>query len=361
MSNSSLSAKKFAICLDGFKQGGTQQAILHLLPFMCVQFNKVYLIILQRDQFDLELPNLPNLEVVKFNSKKFLDLKLLIRLFHLFWKEQPDIIMTSMFRSMIFTTLAKNIKSQIYWLEQNTYTNRTNAQWILLRLVSCKVNKIICISNDVATYSSSYLASYHKLVVIPNPVWIPSEGDNQLIRKNDFIFVGRLVPQKNPNLALEAFNLFLQTFNSNSHLHIVGDGELMEVLKLKLNNLGILEKCTFHGFLPNIDVYGLMKQTKSLISTSIIEGLAMVRLEALINGNCVVTTNSGGTEQFFHLDSDLGIFLAESNPMDFARQMHNSLNNKYHTSEMVDQRKELARNFSPEKISAQFISQFSSK
>ena len=128
-----------------------------------------------------------------------------------------------------------------------------------------------------------------------------------------------------------------------------------------LNNLGILEKCTFHGFLPNIDVYGLMKQTKSLISTSIIEGLAMVRLEALINGNCVVTTNSGGTEQFFHLDSDLGIFLAESNPMDFARQMHNSLNNKYHTSEMVDQRKELARNFSPEKISAQFISQFSSK
>jgi glycosyltransferase involved in cell wall biosynthesis len=353
-----LNTKKLVICLDGFRYGGTQQAILHLLPFMCTEFNKVYLVILQKNPSDLELPNLPNLEVKKLNSKKLLDLHLFIRLIFFFRKEQPDVIVTSMFRSMIFTTLTKNIKSKIFWLEQNTYTNRTKVQWNFLRILTYKVNKIICISNDVADYSSKHLANFDKLVVIPNPVWIPDSIDEQSNKENNFIFVGRLVPQKNPDLALQAFDLFLKTYNSNSHLHIVGDGELMEDLKLKLNNLGILEKCTFHGFLPNIAVYELMKRTKSLISTSIIEGLAMVRLEALINGNCVVTTNSGGTEQFFHLDSDLGIFLSESNPTDFSEKMYKSLNDEYHKKEMIDSRKKIARNFSPEKISAQFLVQF---
>ena len=60
MLSSNLNAKKLVISLDGFGQGGTQQAILHLLPFMCTEFDKVYLIILQKTPFDLELPNLSN-------------------------------------------------------------------------------------------------------------------------------------------------------------------------------------------------------------------------------------------------------------------------------------------------------------
>jgi glycosyltransferase involved in cell wall biosynthesis len=353
--------KKLVICLDGFKHGGTQQAILHLLPFMCIEFEKVYLVILQKNSLDLKIPNHINLEVKKFNSKKFLDLQLFVNLMYFFWKKQPDIVLTSMFRSMIFTVLTKNIKSKIFWLEQNTYIYRTNIQWALLRLLARKVYRIICISNDVAAYSSKYLANLDKFKVIPNPILIPDTSIHQLSRENNFIFVGRLVKQKNLELAVDAFNLFLKTYGINSHLHIVGDGEIMEDLKLKLTNLGIIDHCTFHGFLPNSDVYVLMKKTKTLISTSIIEGLAMVRLEALINGNCVVTTNSGGTEQFFHLDSDLGVFLSESDPVDFAKKMYESLNEKYWESDLVESRKNIAEIFSPEQISYEFLLQFNSK
>ena len=361
MLKNNLNTKTIVFCLDGFKHGGTQQAVIHLLPFMCAEFNKVYLIILQKNQSDLQLPNIDNLEILKFNSPKFLDMPLFIKLLFFFWKVGPDVIITSMFRSMIFSTLAKNIKSKVFWLEQNTYTNRTKAQWLFLRLLAHRVNKIICISNDVAAYSSKYLNNLQRFVVIPNPIWIPDINDRQLNRENDFIFVGRLVPQKNPDLLLEAFDMFLKTYKENSHLHIVGDGELRKSLKMKLNTLGITDRCTFHGFLPNLAVYDLMKQTKSLVSTSVIEGLAMVRLEALANGNCIVTTNSGGTEQFFHVDSDSGIFIAEPNPTDFAKRMHSSLNAKYHKSEMIDYRKAIARNFSPEKISGQFLRLFNSE
>lgn len=361
MSNNNLNTKTIVFCLDGFRHGGTQQAVIHLLPFMCAEFNKAYLIILQKNQFDLQLPNINNLEILKFNSRKFFDISLFINLLFFFWKIGPDVIIASMFRSMIFSTLAKNIKSKVFWLEQNTYTNRTKVQWLFLRLLIHRVNKIICISNDVATYSGKYLDNLHRFEVIPNPIWIPGKNERQLNRGNDFIFVGRLVPQKNPDLLLEAFDMFLKTYKENSHLHIVGDGELRKSLEMKLNNLGILDRCSFHGFLPNLAVYELMKQVKSLVSTSVIEGLAMVRLEALANGNCIVTTNSGGTEQFFHTDSDSGIFIAEPNPTDLAKWMHSSLNAKYHQSEMIEYRRAIAGNFSPEKISGLFSRLFNSE
>jgi glycosyltransferase involved in cell wall biosynthesis len=296
-----------------------------------------------------------NLEVIKLQSKKFLDFKNFSKIFILFQIKQPDIIVSSMLRSMIFCALGKNIKSKLFWLEQNTYTKRTKIQWILLRYLKCRVSKIICISKDVAEYSSRHISNNNKIMVIPNPVWVAASRSEPPIRKNDFIFVGRLVPQKNPDLVLKAFDLFLKTYNKNSHLHIVGDGDLLKSLKIESNRLGILDKCTFHGFIPNYAVYELMKQVKTLVSTSIIEGLAMVRLEALMNGNCIVTTNSGGTEQFFHLNADLGVFLSESNPFDFAGKMQESLGNKYWEDEMINTRKNIASDFSPEKISTKFL------
>lgn len=356
--SSRLSHKKLIICLDGFKHGGTQHAILHLLPLMCAEFKIVYVVILEEDSSDLNFPNFENLEVIKFQSKKFLDLKNFYRIFILFQKKQPDIIMSSMFRSMIFCAIAKNIKSKLFWLEQNTYTKRTKIQWKLLSYFKCRVTKIICISKDVADYSSKYLSNIDKMVVIPNPVWVPTSRTELSNRKNDFIFVGRLVPQKNPMLVLKAFNLFLKTYNKNSHLHIVGDGDLLKSLKVESNVLGILDKCTFHGFIPNYAVYELMKQVKTLVSTSIIEGLAMVRLEALMNGNCIVTTNSGGTQQFFHLNKDLGVFLSESNPVDFAGKMQESLGNKYWEADMINTRKEIAIEFSPKNISIKLLNLF---
>jgi glycosyltransferase involved in cell wall biosynthesis len=168
------------------------------------------------------------------------------------------------------------------------------------------------------------------------------------------------VKQKNPKLALESFNCFLKTYNLDSRLHIIGDGELMPILKVMAQDFGIIEKCIFHGYLPNTDVYSILNGTKTLISTSTIEGLAMVRLEALVNGNCLVTTNSGGTEQYFRANTDIGVFLAKEDISDFSQKMYLSLSEKYWKTLAIEKRKSIGKDFSPEKICSLYIAQFNS-
>jgi glycosyltransferase involved in cell wall biosynthesis len=354
------SYKNIVICLDGFRHGGTQHAVLHMLPYLYKTFGKVYLIILQQDKLDLTIAPNTNLEIVRFDSIKLADIHLLKKLYHFFRLVKPDIVLASMYRSIVLTAITKNSKSRLIWMEQNTYLMRTKNQWRLLRILAFRVFKIICISSDVENLTSRKILSRKKMVVIPNPVMIPSEDVNHLTRHNDFIFVGRLVKQKNPSLALESFNYFLKTYNLDSCLHIVGDGELMPILKLMAEEFGIIEKCIFHGFLPNKDVYSILNRAKTLISTSIIEGLAMVRLEALVNGNCLVTTNSGGTEQYFRANSDIGVFLAKEDKLDFSQKMYLSLSKKYWEPIAIEKRKRVGKDFSPEKICSLYVAQFNS-
>jgi glycosyltransferase involved in cell wall biosynthesis len=360
MSEKNLGHKKIVICLDGFRHGGTQHAVLHMLPYLFKTFGKVYLIVLQQDKSDLTISPNSKLEIVKFESIKLADIQLIKKLFNFFRLVKPDIVLASMYRSMVLTAFTKNSKSKLIWMEQNTYFMRTKNQWRLLKVLTFRVFKIICISSDVANLTSSKISYRKKIVVIPNPVIIPPADVSHLTRHNDFIFVGRLVKQKNPSLALESFNYFLKTYNLDSHLHIVGDGELMQSLKVMAEEFGIMEKCVFHGFLPNKEVYSILNRTKTMISTSAIEGLAMVRLEALVNGNCLVTTNSGGTEQYFQADSDIGVFLAKEEKSDFSQKMYRSFSEKYWEPMAIEKRKRVGKDFSPEKISSLYITQFNS-
>ena len=359
MESNTLNQKKILICLDGFRHGGTQHAILLVLPFFCKNFKKVYLIVLQQNSDDLQIPAQPNLEVIKFDSTKLLDVNLVLELSRFFRGTKPNIILASMFRSIVFTTLLKNVNSKVFWMEQNTYTMRTKFHWFVMRILAHKISKIICISEDVAKYTMGKISNSKKIVVIPNPIHTSVIKIENQVRKNDFIFVGRLVMQKNPSLAIESFATFLDTYKLDSCLHIVGDGELMESLKQRSVDLGISKNCVFHGFLPNPEVHKILVSSKTLISTSSIEGLAMVRLEALVNGNCIVTTNSGGTEQFFQIDSDIGVFLANSN-YDFAKKMFLSTEDKYWSNSSIVHRRQIGLKFSPEKIFSLFLSEFKS-
>ena len=360
MLRNKINGKKIIICLDGFRHGGTQHATLHLLPYFYNTFETVYLIVLEQSDSDLNIEPNSKLKLIKFDSVKLADFQLFKKLLIIFWKIKPDIILTSMFRSMVLMAISKNFKSKLFWMEQNTYSMRTKNQLRLLRVLSLRVMKIICISDDVANFSSNKISNRNKIVVVPNPILIPPVEVTDVTRHNNFIFVGRLIKQKNPFLAIESFNYFLQTFNVDSFLHIIGDGELLQSLKVEAKKLGIKENCIFHGSLPNAEVYSILKRTKTMISTSVIEGLAMVRLEALVNGNCLVTTNSGGTEQYFQVDSDFGIFLAKNDKSDFSQKMYDSLSEKYWKPDAIESRKRIGKDFSPEKISSLYIKQFES-
>ena len=89
--------------------------------------------------------------------------------------------------------------------------------------------------------------------------------------------VGRLAPQKNQKKLLEVF-LEVHRRNPNTHLVIIGTGELESKLKEYSKELGIDNSVTFTGVLSNVNEWYSAFDVFAM--TSLYEGLPVVAIEA---------------------------------------------------------------------------------
>ncbi|WP_171323779.1 glycosyltransferase [Vibrio tubiashii] len=98
------------------------------------------------------------------------------------------------------------------------------------------------------------------------------------------VFVGRLVGEKGVNILIEAFKLL----DADLKLVILGDGPLLNDLKLMSLSLGISHKVHFFGHCSNPIPY--MKHAKLTVISSIHEGFPNVLLEQMVVSSKVVCT-----------------------------------------------------------------------
>jgi glycosyltransferase involved in cell wall biosynthesis len=116
------------------------------------------------------------------------------------------------------------------------------------------------------------------------------------------LFAGRLHPQKDPLLLIDAFAALKE---DNIHLLMAGAGELKSELKAKIEHLGLSSKVTMLGALPQDKLAALHQVSSVFVLSSVYEGLPFAVLEALSCGTPVVTTNSGETPDFLTADSGI--------------------------------------------------------
>jgi glycosyltransferase involved in cell wall biosynthesis len=340
------------LIIDGFGQGGVQQAYKVLIREYCRNFKHVYLLILQSSDHELEIENFSNFEVLRVNSRKLLDISNFIKFRKKITGLNPDIIIASIYRSQIWSALVKKSSTKLIWVEHNTYINRSLLQWKLMKILVYRVNKLVGVSNDVSIMTANKLKK--ETITIPNPITFNKQFFVDNKRDNDFIFVSRMTEQKNPELMLYSFASFLANYNISSKLHLVGGGALLDSLKRLAIELSISEKCIFYNWVEINKVQELLLKSKTLVSTSLIEGMSLVRLEALTSGCCVVTTNTGGAH-LFNYAKGLGFFIVNATKEDFSSAMFNSLNSEYWTSEIVEKRTEIIGEFSAVKIAKNLI------
>jgi glycosyltransferase involved in cell wall biosynthesis len=357
MSNSlaskSDSVRRIVLILDGFKQGGVQQYYLLLINEYCKKFDKVTLVILEQTEFDLNINPKQNLEIVRLCSKSLLDLKSLITIHRLFKAIKPNVIIASMYKSQIWSALIRLQNSKLIWIENNIYHNRTHAQWILMKLMAKKVHKIVCISESVKTITDKRICV--KSEVIYCPVNFPENLKIKRPCTDDFIFIGRLIEQKNPKLLLESFEIYCKKYNMDSIMHLVGGGSLMPELISLAQKLGISHKCRFYSDLDGIEKWELLLKSKTLVSTSRFEGFGLVRFEALAHGRCLVTTNTGGSELLTN-KQHLGVFIVSASPRDIAEAMHKSINESNWNLQKISDRLKIVEKCNPKNVSELLLS-----
>ena len=127
------------------------------------------------------------------------------------------------------------------------------------------------------------------------------------------LFAGRLHPQKQPQLLIQAMaHLKKQQNSPEMHLLIVGTGELEQSIRDEIVALKLRSHVTLIGALPQLELAHLYRTCNLFTLTSAYEGLARGSLEALACGTPVVTTDAGETPKFLAPDS--GIVCADARP-----------------------------------------------
>ena len=112
------------------------------------------------------------------------------------------------------------------------------------------------------------------------------------------LFVGNLLPVKNPMLLLEAWQLAREKFPDRKlKLLMIGAGPMADEIRAKAGAQGLAADSTMLGRLPPAAVANYMQAAGCLVMSSHNEGVPNVILEAFASGLPVVSTDVGGISE----------------------------------------------------------------
>lgn len=156
-------------------------------------------------------------------------------------------------------------------------------------------DRIVCQTQDAVDAFPGGIRK--KATVIPNPVEIGETGCWSGERERRIVAVGRLEPQKNHRMLLQAFALFVRQYPEYA-LEIYGKGTQEEELRTLAGGLGIDGHVIFKGFSGRVreDI----RKAAAYVLSSDYEGISNSMLEALALGIPVIATDCpcGGSRTY---------------------------------------------------------------
>jgi glycosyltransferase involved in cell wall biosynthesis len=103
-------------------------------------------------------------------------------------------------------------------------------------------------------------------------------------RTTDLVYVGRLAPHKNIDLALRAVRVIRETVHPDVRFEVVGDGPMRHDLERLAAELGLGANTVFRGDIEEDDVYRSLRGARLLLHPSSREGLGVTVIEAKLCG-----------------------------------------------------------------------------
>lgn len=196
-----------------------------------------------------------------------------------------------------------------------------------------------------------------KFRVIPNVVHIDEDllhrrGPRTPSRKKIGLHISNLIERKNVAGIIGACaDIYTKKQRRDFELHIVGEGGQLEQLRTLADRLNILDKCIFfHGFIDDRTKAEMYLRADFHVINSDEEGFSVVTAEAISYGTPVISTKSGGPEDF--VTEDVGLLIERRNPGELERAILHMLD-RARTYPRRKLQKYGRERFSPEVIARQ--------
>lgn len=216
---------------------------------------------------------------------------------------QPEIIQANAAVTLLYAVGVKYFSKadfKLLYRNANKISSfiRNKAQLVFNQLLHRQLDAVISVSENS---KEDYLTLFNPKHILAIPIGIdPIEIEEKLKVKTNLsakdylLFVGSLVPEKDPLGLLDIFKFLLQT-RPDLKLKFLGSGPLEEELRDKIKFEGLEERVEI---IPNqSNIFPILSAAKMLCMPSKIEGLPGVILEAMYCEIPVIAYDVGGISE----------------------------------------------------------------
>lgn len=376
--------KNLSILISSMAEGGAERVVSLLLNDLKSEFN--ILLVLMSDKIFYDIPKdikvvyIDNANVLDNGIKKLLKLPILgMKYKKVCQKYDIDVSLSFTNRPNYINIISKlfgnkssilvserAVPSSVY--QTNSYKDKVSR--FMIRYLYPKANLIIPNSLGIKYDLINKFSIESTIKVIHNPIDLKKiELQKNTYIEFDFsrftfITIGRLYPQKNQKLLIEAFS---KVNNTNSQLIIIGDGVLKSELENKIDILGLNNRVYLLGKQKN--PYKYLSKANCFILSSDYEGFPNVLLEALACELPIISTDcpsgpreilSPSSDSNFQLkngidNSEYGVLTPVNDKINLTKAMNSMMNDERLLNSYNKTAKNRVSNFSKEKIIKQFI------
>lgn len=218
-------------------------------------------------------------------------------------------------------------------------------------------DEVVAVSGALARKISDHFGV--DSIVIPNLLdysYLNDSKTNHTKRDNfSFITIGRLNEIKCYDLLIRAFSKARLPLSAT--LSIIGDGEEYERLNKIAADLGQSGRIHFLKQKSMEEINSLLGQYHVFVSSSRSETFGVVHIEAMAKGLPVLSTRSGGPEDF--VTEEVGVLVEADHPEELAGGLER-MHNEYDRYDAAVIRQYCIDKFSPEIVGRQLLDLYSS-
>ena len=282
---------KLIIFIGTLQSGGAERVVSEISSMYADYFKEVIVLTYYDAEVFYRMDSRVRLECVERQTNSRNIIKNMLTLRRFVKKESPDVFLSFLLPFNILSIWSLMFLHIPVAVCERSDPQKVGSSWLrAFRNFSYRFCKGVQVQTS-AGRTCFPAAVQKKIFVIPNPNHVTLDERNwalKQVKEKRIVTVGRLIPEKNPRLLIDAFSMLNKEFPDYS-LEFYGEGVLKSMMLERISELGLTDKVFLRGNVNDVPHH--IASAEIFVLSSDLEGMPNALMEAMAMGLTCISTD----------------------------------------------------------------------